>query len=141
MAISERSAAAASAEGRPTGSGHRVRVLLAPKPSGRQLRAVVLGCSSQQATLPHRGHVRMFETDGEIEPPAASLTTVDGPSLITQALGVITRSRKSQRTRPTSRDEPRGPLQALSAEGNPSFATVFKLSKALGLKVHFEPVP
>jgi probable addiction module antidote protein len=33
-----------------------------------------------------------------------------------------------------------GLYKALSADGNPSFATVLKLSKALGLRVHFESV-
>lgn len=33
-----------------------------------------------------------------------------------------------------------GLYKALSAEGNPSFATVVKVAKALGLRIHFESV-
>ncbi len=33
-----------------------------------------------------------------------------------------------------------GLYKALSPEGNPSFATVMKVCKALGLKLHTEPV-
>jgi DNA-binding phage protein len=28
----------------------------------------------------------------------------------------------------------------LSADGNPSFATVLEVSRALGLRLHFEPI-
>lgn len=31
-----------------------------------------------------------------------------------------------------------GLYKALSAEGNPSFATIFKVANALGLRNHFE---
>jgi len=33
-----------------------------------------------------------------------------------------------------------GLYKALSAEGNPSFATIMKVTKALGLKLHFKSV-
>ncbi len=33
-----------------------------------------------------------------------------------------------------------GLYKALSAHGNPSFATVVKVSHALGLRVHFEAI-
>ena len=33
-----------------------------------------------------------------------------------------------------------GLYKALSAEGNPSFATIVKVAGALGLKIHFESV-
>lgn len=33
-----------------------------------------------------------------------------------------------------------GLYKALSANGNPSFATVVKVSKALGLRVHFQSI-
>jgi probable addiction module antidote protein len=54
----------------------------------------------------------------------------DDPALIAQALGAVARSRNVS-------DLAR---RALSADGNPSFATVLKLSKALGPRVHFESV-
>ncbi len=33
-----------------------------------------------------------------------------------------------------------GLYKALSGDGNPSFATIMKVAKALGLKLHFESV-
>jgi DNA-binding phage protein len=32
----------------------------------------------------------------------------------------------------------RGCTKALSAEGNPSFATIIKVARAIGLRIHFE---
>jgi probable addiction module antidote protein len=58
------------------------------------------------------------------------------PALITAALGDIARAKgMSQLARDTgiSRE---GLYKALSAEGNPEFATVLKVMKALGLKLH-----
>lgn len=62
------------------------------------------------------------------------------PKLITHALGVIARARgMSQLARETgiSRE---GLYRALSAEGNPEFATVLKVIQALGVKLHAESV-
>lgn len=58
------------------------------------------------------------------------------PALITAALGDIARAKgMSQLARDTgiSRE---GLYKALSGEGNPEFATVLKVMKALGLKLH-----
>jgi probable addiction module antidote protein len=58
------------------------------------------------------------------------------PALITAALGDIARAKgMSQVARDTgiSRE---GLYKALSGEGNPEFATVLKVMKALGLKLH-----
>jgi probable addiction module antidote protein len=33
-----------------------------------------------------------------------------------------------------------GPYKALSAEGNPSFATIIQVDRALELRIHFESV-
>ena len=57
-------------------------------------------------------------------------------SLIRSALGAIARARgMTQLARDTgiSRD---GLYTALSAEGNPSFATILKVTRALGLTLH-----
>lgn len=57
-------------------------------------------------------------------------------ALITHALGVIARARgMSQLARDTGLTR-EGLYKALSAEGNPEFATVMKVIKALGLKLH-----
>lgn len=60
------------------------------------------------------------------------------PALITHALGVIARARgMTQLARDTGLTR-EGLYKALSAEGNPEFATVMKVIKALGLKLHVE---
>jgi probable addiction module antidote protein len=64
----------------------------------------------------------------------------DDPSFIAQALGTIARSGNvSELARRTGMSR-EGLYKALSADGNPSFATIMKVAKALGLKLHFESV-
>ncbi|MBF0164722.1 MAG: putative addiction module antidote protein [Magnetococcales bacterium] len=58
------------------------------------------------------------------------------PALIAHALGVIARARgMSQLARDTgiSRE---GLYRALSSEGNPEFATIMKVVRALGFRLH-----
>lgn len=64
----------------------------------------------------------------------------DDPAFIAHALGVVARARNmSQLARDTgiSRE---GLYKALSGEGNPSFDTVLKVARAMGLKLSFQPV-
>ena len=62
-------------------------------------------------------------------------------SLIRAALGNIARARgMSQLARDTGLAR-EGLYKALSADGNPEFATVMKVIKALGLKLHAEAGP
>lgn len=61
-------------------------------------------------------------------------------SLIRVALGNIARARgMSQVARDTGLAR-EGLYRALSPEGNPEFSTVMKVIKALGLKLHAQPV-
>jgi probable addiction module antidote protein len=61
------------------------------------------------------------------------------PALITAALGDIARARNlSQLARDTGMSR-EGLYKALSGEGNPSFATVMKVARALGLRLSFKP--
>ena len=63
----------------------------------------------------------------------------DDPAYIAQALGAIARARSmSQLARDTGLTR-EGLYKALSGEGNPSFATVLKVARALGVKLHVEP--
>lgn len=64
----------------------------------------------------------------------------DDPALITQALGAIARSRNVSELARRAGMSREGLYKALSADGNPSFATVLKVSKALGLRLHFESI-
>ncbi|MFC4252086.1 addiction module antidote protein [Sinimarinibacterium flocculans] len=63
----------------------------------------------------------------------------DDPAYIAHALGVIARARNmSQLARDTGLTR-EGLYKALSGEGNPSFATVLKVARALGLKLKLAP--
>lgn len=64
----------------------------------------------------------------------------DDPAFIAQALGTIARSGNlSELARATGMSR-EGLYKALSADGNPSFATISKVARALGLRIHFEAV-
>ena len=65
----------------------------------------------------------------------------DDPSFIAHALGAVARARNmAQLARDTGMTR-EGLYKALSADGNPSFATVAKVAGALGFKVSLTPVP
>jgi len=55
-------------------------------------------------------------------------------------LGVIARSGNVSELARRVGMSREGLYKALSAEGNPSFATIVKVAGALGLKIHFESV-
>ena len=62
----------------------------------------------------------------------------DDPAFLAHALGVVARARNmSQIARDTGMTR-EGLYKALSAGGNPSFATVLKVANALGLRISFK---
>lgn len=64
----------------------------------------------------------------------------DDPAFITHAIGVIARSQNfSELARKVGMSR-EGLYKALSNEGNPSFATIYKVARALGLKMEFHAV-
>ena len=64
----------------------------------------------------------------------------EDPAFIAQALGVVARARNmSQLARDTGMTR-EGLYKSLSGEGNPSFATVVKVARALGFKVTLQPL-
>ena len=64
----------------------------------------------------------------------------DDPALIIHAFGVIARAKNmSQLARDTGLSR-EGLYKALSPDGNPTFATVAKVAKALGFKLTVEPL-
>lgn len=64
----------------------------------------------------------------------------DDSAFIAQALGTIARSGNlSELARRTGMSR-EGLYKALSTDGNPSFATIMKVARALGLRIHFESV-
>lgn len=63
----------------------------------------------------------------------------DDQAFISHALGIIARSKNvSELARRTGMSR-EGLYKALSSDGNPSFATIMKVTKALGLRLHFGP--
>jgi probable addiction module antidote protein len=64
----------------------------------------------------------------------------DDPALLAHALGVIARSGNlSELARQVGMSR-EGLYKALSSDGNPSFATIYRVAGALGLRLHFESV-
>lgn len=64
----------------------------------------------------------------------------DDPAFITHALGVIARAQNfSELARKVGMSR-EGLYKALSDNGNPSFATIYKVARALGLKLEFHAV-
>lgn len=64
----------------------------------------------------------------------------DDPAVITQALGAIARSRNLSEIARQAGISREGLYKAVSAGGNPTFATVVKVARALGLRIHFQSV-
>jgi len=64
----------------------------------------------------------------------------DDPAFIAQALGTIARSRNLSEPARRAGMSREGLYEALSADGNPSSATIMKVAHALGPRIHFESV-
>jgi probable addiction module antidote protein len=60
----------------------------------------------------------------------------DDPAFIAHALGVIARARGMAQVARASGISREGLYKALSEDGNPSFGTILKVVKALGLQLH-----
>jgi probable addiction module antidote protein len=81
----------------------------------------------------------------EIEDAAAYLEAAideagDDPAFIAQALGTIARQGNLSELARRVGMSREGLHKALSAEGDPSFAAIIKVARALGLRIHFESV-
>lgn len=82
-----------------------------------------------------------LETEADI---AAYLEAVmeeggDNPAYIARALGTVARARNMSALANEVGMSRVGLNKALSGEGNPTLATVMKVTKALGLKVSIQP--
>lgn len=80
-----------------------------------------------------------------IEDVAASLEAAveeagDDPAFIAQALGTIARSGNMSDLARRAGMSREGLYKALAEGGNPSFATIMKVTSALGLGIHFDSV-
>ncbi len=84
-------------------------------------------------------HIKTPE-DAALYLEAALEEAGDDPAFIARTLGAIARSGNlSALARETGLSR-EGLYKALSEDGNPSFATIMKVAKALGLKIEFHAV-
>jgi len=80
-----------------------------------------------------------LETEEDIRLYLAACQEEGDPALIAAALGDIARARNMSQLAKDAGMTRAGLYKALSPDGNPSFATVTKVAKALGLKVTIHP--
>lgn len=64
----------------------------------------------------------------------------EDPALMVAALGDVARARNMMQLAKEADMSRAGLYKALSGEGNPSFATVYKVAHAMGLRLTFRPV-
>lgn len=64
----------------------------------------------------------------------------DEPAAVAAALGAIARSGNMSALARRTGMSREGLYKALSEDGNPSFATIMSVSRALGLRIEFTPV-
>lgn len=64
----------------------------------------------------------------------------DDPAFITKSLGVIARARGMSKLARDTGISREGLYKALSGDGNPEFATILKVMRALGLKLSATPI-
>jgi probable addiction module antidote protein len=80
-----------------------------------------------------------LENDEDMAAYLADCAEEGDPALIAHALGAIARARNlSQLARDTGMTRA-GLSRALAEDGNPSFQTIAKVAKALGLKISIAP--
>jgi probable addiction module antidote protein len=71
---------------------------------------------------------------------AAMAESSDDPAFLAHALGVAARAHNISQIARDAGMTRAGLYRALSSEGNPSFATVAKVARALGFRMTLEPV-
>ncbi len=80
-----------------------------------------------------------LETEEDIRLYLEACQEDGDPALIAAALGDIARARNMSQLARDAGMTRAGLYKALSPDGNPSFATVAKVAKALGLKITIHP--
>lgn len=76
-----------------------------------------------------------LETEEDIAAYLTACAEEDDPALLLAALGDIARARNITRLAASTGLTRMGLYKALSGSGNPSYATVVKVARALGLKI------
>lgn len=80
-----------------------------------------------------------LDTDEDIRLYLEACQEEGDPALIAAALGDIARARNMTHLAKAAGMTRAGLYKALSSDGNPSFSTVMKVAKALGLKLTIHP--
>lgn len=83
--------------------------------------------------------VDYLKSEADIAAYLEAVMEEDDPSLIAAALGDIARARSITQLARDTQMSREGLYKALSGQGNPSFATILKVAKALGLRISFQP--
>lgn len=81
--------------------------------------------------------VEFLEDEEDIQEYLNAAIEEDDTKYLFKALGNIARARNMSQLSKEVGMSREGIYKALSGEGNPSFQTVSKITKALGLKLHF----
>ncbi|HHH4361308.1 TPA: addiction module antidote protein [Enterobacter hormaechei subsp. hoffmannii] len=81
--------------------------------------------------------VEFIEDEEDIQEYLNAAIEEDDTKYLFKALGNIARARNISQLSKEVGMSREGIYKALSGEGNPSFQTVSKITKALGLKLHF----
>ncbi|EAB3660511.1 putative addiction module antidote protein [Salmonella enterica] len=81
--------------------------------------------------------VEFLEDEEDIQEYLNAAIEEDDVKYLFKALGNIARARNMSQLSKEVGMSREGIYKALSGEGNPSFQTVSKITKALGLKLHF----
>lgn len=81
--------------------------------------------------------VEFLENEEDIQEYLNAAIEEDDTKYLFKALGNIARARNISHLSKEIGMSREGIYKALSGEGNPSFQTVSKITKALGLKLHF----
>lgn len=81
--------------------------------------------------------VEFLENEEDIQEYLNAAIEEDDVKYLFKALGNIARARNMSQLSKEVGMSREGIYKALSGEGNPSFQTVSKITKALGLKLHF----
>lgn len=74
-----------------------------------------------------------------LEAVLAEVEATDDVSYFAHALGVVARTRNMSQLARDARMSREGLYKALSSDGNPSFASILKITRSLGLRLTFEP--
>ena len=83
--------------------------------------------------------VEHLKTEADMAAYLEACFEEDDPALVADALGLIARARGMTQMAKETKLGREGLYKALSPEGNPTLATMFKVTKALGLKLSVSP--